>query len=477
MIARFHSLPAWLAGLGLSVLPALSPAALAQCESTPTGVPLIPSLPISGGRFGSSIGLSGDTIIVGADNPYQSPSHVFIFAKSGGFWTQQASFSSIATALPYYGKGVAILGDLALIGHADNRTVYATARTGTTWSSQQAIPYTESPAYALGSCIAMTTIGTRTVAIAGAPEYNGAYGSQGAAIVFTINPLAPGAAWGEAGFLTASDAAYQDIFGASVAISGSSAIIGAPLSDSAAGGATGSAYVFTGNGFGSGWTQQVKLVASDAQAFDHFGSSVAISGDTAAVGAPNRAPGSIRGSGAVYIFTRTGGTWSQFARIDPGQTDGNFGASVALQNDRLVIGSPLGSLPSDPSDTGYIALYERPAGSGIAGAWTLTSRFVPPVAVSGDSVGAAVVLGGTRIVLGAPTDDYNNQIDAGSISVVDIARPCPADFDCSGSLAVADIFAFLNTWFSGSATADFDGMNGLQVADIFAFLNAWFAGC
>ena len=54
---------------------------------------------------------------------------------------------------------------------------------------------------------------------------------------------------------------------------------------------------------------------------------------------------------------------------------------------------------------------------------------------------------------------------------------CPADFNCSGTLEVADIFAFLNAWFAGDPNADFDGASGLQVADIFAFLNAWFAGC
>lgn len=54
---------------------------------------------------------------------------------------------------------------------------------------------------------------------------------------------------------------------------------------------------------------------------------------------------------------------------------------------------------------------------------------------------------------------------------------CRADFDCTGALAVADIFAFLNGWFAGIAAADFDGVDGLQVQDVFAFLNAWFTGC
>jgi hypothetical protein len=54
---------------------------------------------------------------------------------------------------------------------------------------------------------------------------------------------------------------------------------------------------------------------------------------------------------------------------------------------------------------------------------------------------------------------------------------CTADADCSGSLAVADIFTFLNSWFAGSPDADFDSSGALSVADVFAFLNAWFSGC
>jgi hypothetical protein len=54
---------------------------------------------------------------------------------------------------------------------------------------------------------------------------------------------------------------------------------------------------------------------------------------------------------------------------------------------------------------------------------------------------------------------------------------CAVDFDCSGTVTVQDIFAYLNAWFGGDPRADFDGTPGLAVQDIFAFLNAWFAGC
>ena len=55
--------------------------------------------------------------------------------------------------------------------------------------------------------------------------------------------------------------------------------------------------------------------------------------------------------------------------------------------------------------------------------------------------------------------------------------PCPADFDCSGELAVTDIFVFLSAWFAGLPAADFDGNALIEVSDIFAYLTAWFAGC
>jgi hypothetical protein len=55
--------------------------------------------------------------------------------------------------------------------------------------------------------------------------------------------------------------------------------------------------------------------------------------------------------------------------------------------------------------------------------------------------------------------------------------PCLIDFDQSGTIEVADIFAFMNAWFAGDPSAQFDANPGLQVSDIFAFLNAWFAGC
>ena len=118
---------------------------------------------------------------------------------------------------------------------------------------------------------------------------------------------------------TASDGAGGDSFGYSVALDGDTALVGA-YGDDDKGGTSGSAYIFTRSG--GVWTQQAKLTASDGEALDRFGYSVALDGDTALVGAygdDDKAPQ----SGSAYIFTRSGGVWSQQAKLTASDGAGN----------------------------------------------------------------------------------------------------------------------------------------------------------
>jgi hypothetical protein len=118
--------------------------------------------------------------------------------------------------------------------------------------------------------------------------------------------------------------------------------------------------------------------------------------------------------------------------------------------------------------------------TGAAGTWQPLPLPPPPVGGPGwgDSLAAGVYTdaSGTTVV-GSVLDPLTGRYTALMWTRPPNPTCCQADYDCSGTLAVADIFAFLNSWFAGEARANFDGMNGLQVADIFAFLNAWFAGC
>ena len=141
--------------------------------------------------------------------------------------------------------------------------------------------------------------------------------------------------------LEASDAAAFDYFGDSVAISGETVVVGAWNDDGTAGTNQGSAYVFVRNGRG-GWSQQQNLKASDAVAQDHFGLSVAISGETVVVGAPYDDGAAGMDKGSAYVFVRSGGVWSQQQKLNASDASRHdrFGDSVAISEETVVVGAP-----------------------------------------------------------------------------------------------------------------------------------------
>ena len=143
--------------------------------------------------------------------------------------------------------------------------------------------------------------------------------------------------WGQVKKLTAGDAAAYDRFGVSVAISGDTVVVGAYGKNSDAG----AAYIFERNAGGAGnWGQVKKLTAGDAATEDGFGVSVAISGDTVVVGAYRK-----DSAGAAYLFERnTGGLenwgeWGKLIVVDPSPGD-QFGFSVAIHRDLALVGAP-----------------------------------------------------------------------------------------------------------------------------------------
>src|SRR5207244_2622086 len=134
-----------------------------------------------------------------------------------------------------------------------------------------------------------------SVAVSGDTALVGAYGdNHGSVYVFTR----AGGVWTQQAKLTASDGAVGDVFGYNVALSGDTALVGARNANAQ----QGAAYVFTRSG--GVWTQQQKLTAGDGVAQDHFGRGVALSGDTALVGASGDDVGAANTSeGSAYVFT------------------------------------------------------------------------------------------------------------------------------------------------------------------------------
>jgi hypothetical protein len=132
--------------------------------------------------------------------------------------------------------------------------------------------------------------------------------------------------------LLASDGQQGDHFGYAVAVSGNTAVIGAAYKNDQ----SGVAYVFVLRG--TTWVQQAELTASDAAPLDQFGSLVALCGNIAVIGA--RAKNN--GTGAAYVFVRSGSVWTQQAELTPpaGVPAAFFGNAVAVGGTTVVVGEP-----------------------------------------------------------------------------------------------------------------------------------------
>ncbi|MFH1418536.1 MAG: FG-GAP repeat protein [Planctomycetota bacterium] len=204
--------------------------------------------------------------------------------------------------------------------------------------------------------------------------------------------------------ILASDGAMSDYFGASVAISGDTAVVGSYQDDHAGGADAGSAYVFVR--CGGIWTQQAKLTASDAAADDRFGHSVAVLGDTILIGAYQDDTASGSNAGSAYVFIRTGGVWTQQAKLTASDAAAQdfFGFPVALSGDTALIGAYLDDDGGTSSGSAYVFVR-----TGVA--WTQQAKLTASDAAEGDAFGVSVSLSDDTAVVGAYGDD-----DAGSAS-------------------------------------------------------------
>ena len=210
--------------------------------------------------------------------------------------------------------------------------------------------------------------------------------------------------------LTAGDAASVDQFGRVVALSGDTAIVGAFAEDNTQGNNAGAAYVFVRTG--GIWTQQQKLIASDGAASDNFGFSVAIEGDTALIGAVQANNSAGVNAGAVYVFTRSNGLWTQQQRLQASDVALNdlFGNAISLDGDTAVIGSDGDDDGGAQSGSSYV--FTR-----SSGIWTQQQKLTASDAAAGDNFGESVAVDDTTVLIGARHDDHPGKMEAGSAYV------------------------------------------------------------
>jgi trimeric autotransporter adhesin len=404
----------------------------------------------AGDRFGQGVALSADgsTVAVGAfleasrganpdDNSAQDAGAVYVFARTGSGWAQQ-KYIKAANAGPddWFGWSVALSADGSMLAVGapsedskstgltgdpnDNSApaagaVYIFTRTGTEWSQQAYLKASNTDAAdQFGATVALSAdgsvlaVGAITERGNGTSQSNNDAPDAGAVYVFTRT----GAAWSGPVYVKPPTVVAFDRFGSSLALSHDGATLAVGIQRPAS---FGKAYVFARSG--ATWIEQFKPEAAGPNS--GFGTGVALAGDGSllAVGAA-RENSPTTGAGAVYLYTRTDGTWSTLpARLtaaNAGEDDG-FGDTVALsaagtllavgatREDSSAIGVGGDGSDDSASDAGAVYVFSRDA------AWTQRAYVKASNTGAGDGFGQSLVLStdGSTLVVGASFEDSN----------------------------------------------------------------------
>jgi len=424
--------------------------------------------------FGSTLALSGDTLAVGAfgedskavgsggdqsDNTARSAGAVYVFTRSAGVWTQEAYLKASNTdSSDNFGWSVALSGDTLAVGAAretsnavgsggdqsDNSAreagaVYVFTRSAGVWTQEAYLKASNTDSSDIfGSTLALSGDTLAVGAIGEASNAVGSGGDQsdnsapyaGAVYVFTRSA----GVWSQEAYLKASNTDTSDTFGSTLALSGDTLAVGAERESSKAVGSggdqsdngvgnAGAVYVFTRSA--GVWTQEAYLKASNTEAGDHFGVSVALSGNTLAVGAGREASkavgsggdqsdNSARNAGAVYVFTRSAGVWTQEAYLKASNTNAYdfFGSTLALSGDTLAVGAfgeasnAVGS-GGDQGDNSAEAAGAAYVFTRSAGVWTQRAYLKASNTDEEDSFGTYVALSGNTLAVGAQGERSN----------------------------------------------------------------------
>lgn len=409
---RYRSRFAWGAGLVLF----LSSGAGDAAQPPEQGLLTAPDAATTD-AFGHAVAIDGDVAVVGAPNDDDNGSDsgsAYVFERSGGVWALAAKVrASDGAPQDKFGWAVGVSGNTVVVGAPLNSAVFF--RAGAVYVFEKSLRGWVQTAKLnsskddidnrLGSSVAID----RDRIVAGIP-YDRFFGVQsGAAVVFA---RLGGGGWTEEAYLRAADGALGDLFGTQVAISKVNVVVGAPFED-AAGLNSGSAYVFS---FASGtWLQQQKLVASDGAPGDLLGSSVALDGDTAVVGAPLDDDGG-NNSGSAYAFA--GAVWAQQAKLvaPDAAADDLFGHSVGISGQTAVVGAYADD--DHGSGSGSASAFVRDA------AWTHSAKLTASDAATSSFFGWSAAISGDTAIIGADLADTAGQVDSGAAYGF-IAVGCP----------------------------------------------------
>lgn len=322
-----------------------------------------------------------------------------------------------ASGAPFeqFGTDIAVDGDTAVVTGALERAgpnelqcfAYVFVRKGATWTPQAKLFAVGSVPTNGNSYRPSAALSGHTAAIGCGSATVGSNVAQGSVSVFVRN----GSAWAHQARLAAFDGSSGSGFGGDVALDGDTLVVGA-RNDAAGGVANrGATYVYTR--FGTGWSQQAKLVAADGAADDQFGIAVAVSADTVAVGAAYHDVNSLADHGASYVFVRAAGQWVQQAMLvrEDGSASDHCGRAIDIDGGVVMVGCPLSDAGSN-GDQGSVDVFARSAGT-----WARETRLFASDGAIADEFGCAVAVSGDAAVVGACEHDVGGISNRGAAYV------------------------------------------------------------
>ena len=418
-------------------------------------------------RFGRSVALDGNTALIGAyqadPDGVSNAGAAYVFVRAGVDWSQHQKLTASAKrANDNFGGSVALSGEVAVIG-ATGVDPDSVSNAGAAYVFGPPVAVIGVTLDKTSATVLMGSAAQLTATVAPADAYNQSVtwsSSNEAVATVAANGLVSAVSIGEATItattddgghtatclvtvqadtrpklmaeqakFAASDPAYGDTLGYSVAVDGDTAVVGAPSWGTNP--QIGAAYVFVRTE--AGWVQQAKLIASDAAAQARFGKSVAIQGDTIMVG------GAENTGGAVYVFTRSGEVWTEQLKLtgSDGASSRGFGASIAIQSDTALIGAYYANAGT-VNGAGAVYVFTR-----SGGLWTEQQKFFASDAANDNRFGWSVALDGDTALIGSSEGLRDGMDDVGSAYIFTcldgvwtqqqkLVAPAPAGYDYFG---------------------------------------------
>lgn len=327
---------------------------------------------------------------------------------------QQQVTPTLGTSTQKFGRAVATVGDLLVVGSPEDDTkatnagaayVYRWDTALAAWAFEAQLFPTDPEASAQ---FGISTAVDGDVAVVGCYLEDNAKGTDaGAVYVFRKNSST--GVWSQEQKLTPSVGAATDWYGFTISLVGSVLVVGAPYADSANGTDSGLAYVYRYKNSIVKWAEETTLVDPDGAANDYAGWSLAFDGATAVIGSPTENQGGGYDSGSVGVWTVSGTTWTQTAELGAAtmQNYSWFGSSVGVSGGDIVVGARYYDV-TGIGDVGACYFFGNSGGT-----WAETALFTNPDPESSDQFGQSAAMSGKLAVVGSYLDNAFGRADSG----------------------------------------------------------------